>query len=308
MTRKEIRPVPLTQCGPTEGENFEYHWTGEYVQAHLLSDVGKKRKRNEDSCVLCVPEDSALNAERGLLFAVADGMGGASAGDFASRLALNVLIDEYYHKPAGPIPERMRAAIEEANNCIFEESEINPERHGMGTTASVVVVNGDCAYVAQVGDSRVYVLRKKEVIFQITDDHSLVAEQVRNGYLSAEEARNHSLKNLITRAVGIKGTVKVDLFGFRLQDQDTLLICSDGLSNLVKDEEIAEVMSMDNLQAAARILIGRALTEGGSDNITAVLLRVIQPPTPGQFDQGIDEVFIPRPGLFGKVMKLFKRS
>jgi protein phosphatase len=136
MTPQEFRTIPLTQKGPSEGENFEYHWIGEFVEAHLLSDVGKKRKRNEDSCIVCAPADPALAEARGLLFAVADGMGGASAGDFASHLALDVLVDEYYHGPSNNIPLRLRDALDAANQRVFIEAESNLERHGMGTTVS----------------------------------------------------------------------------------------------------------------------------------------------------------------------------
>jgi protein phosphatase len=306
MTLDEFQPIPLSQTGPVDGGNFEYHWTGDFAEAHLLSDVGKKRKRNEDTCAMCAPEDAELFGKRGLLLAVADGMGGASAGDFASHLALNVILDDYYRGHSVNIPDGLRGAIEEANRVVFAESEVNPERRGMGTTVSLLVVRGDCAYIAQVGDSRVYVARRRERLFQITSDHSLVAEQVRNGYLSQEEARNHSLKNLITRAVGIKANVKVDLFALRLKPHDTLLLCSDGLSNQLKDEEIVEHMMSDNLKAAGRRLVGRALTAGGSDNITAVLLRLDETPRPIPFEPGVEEVFIPPSGLFRKFWRFMK--
>jgi protein phosphatase len=297
----------MTQCGPVHGDNFEYHWTGAFLEAHLLSDLGKKRTRNEDSCLLCAPEDADLANQWGLLFAVADGMGGASAGEFASRFALEAIAYTYFAGASGNIPTRLREALEDANQRIFVESETNLERHGMGTTVSAVIVNGDCAYIAQVGDSRVYVARKKGSILQVTEDHSLVAEQVRNGYISAQEARSHSLKNLITRAIGIRDTVKVDLFAFRLKEGDTLLICSDGLCNLVDDPEIADVLAMENLQASARVLVGRAIDEGGSDNITALLLRVAHPPPHQEFHPGAIEVDVPQAGLFRKFMRVLTK-
>jgi len=306
MTLDEFQPIPLTQTGPVDGGNFEYHWAGDFAEAYLLSDVGRKRKRNEDTCAFCIPEDRELFEKRGMLFAVADGMGGASAGDFASHLAVSVILDDYYRGHASTTPDGLQNAIEEANRVVFAESEMSAERRGMGTTVSLLLVRGDCAYIAQVGDSRVYVARENERLFQITADHSLVAEQVRNGFLSAEEARNHSLKNLITRAVGIKTSVKVDLFAFRLQQHDTLLLCSDGLSNLVNDDEIAGLMASENLKVAGRRLVGRALNEGGSDNITAVLLRITQPPTPRQFDPGVQEAFIPPSGLLRKFWRFLK--
>ena len=292
--------IPLTRSGPSDGGNFEYHWTGPYGEAHLLSDVGKKRKHNEDSCAMCVPDDETLIDERGMIFAVADGMGGANAGEFASRLALETFVEGYYSNPCGNIPKCASDAIELANTRIFEEAENNPEYRGMGTTVSALLVHGECAYVAQVGDSRIYLLRKDTDIQQITDDHSLVAEQVRHGYLSEEEARNHSLKNLITRAVGIKVSVKIDLFAFRLQQDDTILLCSDGLSNLVRDDEVAQILRKNSIQAASRLLVGRALEEGGTDNITVVVLRTTSPLPKSEFHTGVTEI------SFGK-QSFFKR-
>jgi protein phosphatase len=300
--------ISLIQSGPADAESFEYHWTGDFVEAHLLSDMGKKRTRNEDSCILCVPEDSRLIDERGLLFGVADGMGGANAGDFASQLALETLSQAYYSGPAHSFAARLQEAIEEANQRVFVESEKTTERHGMGTTVSVVVLHGDCAYVGQVGDSRVYVARQRGGIFQITADHSLVAEQVRDGYLTAEEARTHSLKNLITRAVGIKDTVKIDLFSFRLQADDTVLICSDGLSNLVNDAAIGNILVRENLQGSGRVLVGLALKEGGTDNITAVLFRVTKGPPSKAMEPGVTEVHFPKRGILAKVKRLLKKS
>ena len=293
--------LPLIQSGPADGGNFEYHWTGGVAQAHLLSDVGKKRKTNQDSCVMCAPEDPVLLEVRGLLFAVADGMGGANAGEYASRLALEVIVDGYYRQTSGGLVASMREALEEANRRVYQESLASLDRQGMGTTVSLMTLRGDCAYVGQVGDSRVYVARNKTGILQITDDHSLVAEQVRNGYISADEARNHSMKNLITRAVGIKDNVKADLFAFQVTQDDTFCICSDGLSNLVKDQEIYDALAMDNLQAAARVLVGRALDAGGADNITVLLLRIMETPPNRPIEAGAVEVAFPKVGLLGKI-------
>lgn len=293
----------LTRTGPEAGGNFEYQWAGDFIQAHLLSDVGKKRNHNEDSCMLCVPEDRSALAEQGLLFAVADGMGGVSGGEFASRLALQTLADEYYGS-TGSIPARLRESLRKANLRIYEEAEHNPQYHGMGTTVSAVALQGDCAYIAQVGDSRVYMSRDNGTIWQITDDHSLVAEQVRNGMLSEEEARTHALKNLITRAVGTKDSIEIDLFAVRLQEKDTLLICSDGLSNVVKDDEIGHTLKSNTVQGAARVLVGRALEGGGPDNITVVLLRVTKTPPRAKLDEGAVKVTLQRPGLFSKLRRL----
>lgn len=300
--------IPLTHGGPDNGDNFEYHWNGDYVHAHLLSDVGKKRVHNEDSCIFCAPQDMALLYDRGFLFAVADGMGGASAGELASRLALQTLIEEYYSEKPGVIPDRLTESIQAANARIFDEAEKNPEFRGMGTTVSAVVIHGSCAYIGQVGDSRVYLKRTDRNIFQITDDHSLVAEQVRNGYISEQEARNHSLKNLITRAVGIKNNVDSDLFSLRLQENDLILICSDGLSNMLDDNQISSVLTSESVQGAVRVLIGKALEKGGNDNITAILLRIASQPPHRDLQEGADEVNVPAPGLFNRLKSILKNS
>ncbi|MBX7257124.1 MAG: Stp1/IreP family PP2C-type Ser/Thr phosphatase [Candidatus Hydrogenedentes bacterium] len=296
--------IPLTQSGPDKGGSFEYHWAGSYLQAHLLSDVGKKRTRNEDGCILCAPEDRLIVNERGVFLAVADGMGGVSGGDFASRLALQTMVDEYYNSTEQNVPSRLRDSIEQANRRIFEEAENHPEYFGMGTTVSAVTIIGDHAYIAQVGDSRVYLRRGKDPVCQLTDDHSLVAEQVRNGYISEQEARTHSLKNLITRAVGTKEAVKVDLFALKLRLNDTILICSDGLSNVVDDAEISKALAGDNLQGAARVLVGRALEAGGPDNITAVLARVCSQPPRSRLEEGAERVNLAGPGIIGAIRRL----
>ena len=258
------------------------------------TDTGRVRKGNED----------AFLAVDGL-FAVADGMGGASAGEYASRMALHTLNSAYFKGPAQPIPTALRAAVESANEKIFEESENNPEYSGMGTTVSAVVVQGDWAYIAQVGDSRVYLLRERSGIHQLTHDHSLVAEQVRSGLISEEEARNHALKNLITRAVGIKESVRVDLFAIHLKPQDTLLICSDGLCNMVSDSDIAAALALGDLKYCTRKLVEQALEGGGIDNITAVTLRVTSPPPRREMQPGAEEVELSSTGLLGRLRKLF---
>lgn len=297
--------IPRTEYGPLDGRNFEHGWRGPYLQSHLLSDVGKKREKNEDSCIMCVPEPAELASDRGMLFAVADGMGGASAGEHASRMALHLLCNTYFKGQPQPVPIGMRTAVEAANEKIFEESEENPEYSGMGTTVSAVVVLGDWAYIAQVGDSRVYLLRERSGIHQLTHDHSLVAEQVRSGLISEEEARNHALKNLITRAVGIKETVRVDLFAVHLKLQDTLLLCSDGLCNMVSDSEIAAALALGDLKYCTRKLVEQALEAGGTDNITAVTLRVTGPPPKRDLHQGAEEVELNATGLLGRLRKLF---
>ena len=300
-----IELVPRTEFGPLDGRNYELGWRGSYLQSHLLSDVGKKREKNEDSCIMCIPEPAAMADERGMLFAVADGMGGASAGEYASRMALHTLTNVYFKGAAQPIPIGLRMAVEAANEKIFDEADQNPEYSGMGTTVSAVIVLGDWAYIAQVGDSRVYLLRERSGIHQLTHDHSLVAEQVRSGLISEEEARNHALKNLITRAVGIKETVRVDLFAVHLKPQDTLLLCSDGLCNMVSDAEIAASLAQGDLKFCTRKLVEQALEGGGIDNITAVTLRVTGVPPKRDLHQGAEEIELNSSGLLGRLRRLF---
>ncbi len=296
--------IPLTKAGPEDGGNFHFTWSGPFLQSHFSSDVGKKRRHNEDSCIMCAPEDPAIVDERGFLFAVADGMGGASAGEFASSLALETIAENYYGGAAAAIPKLLENALQKANQRVFSEAEQNPEYQGMGTTVSAVVIHGDCAYAAQVGDSRVYMSRPHEPLRQVTDDHSLVAEQVRNGMISEEEARTHSLKNLITRAVGIKDAIKVDLFAFRIRQGDTLLICSDGLSNMVEDHDISETIAMEDLDAAAGRLIEEALGNGGTDNVSVALIRVVGIPPRSRMDEGAAEVTFSHPGFFERLKRL----
>ncbi len=299
-------PVPpFVRLGPEDGGNFEFHWMNGYLEAHFISDVGKKRQHNEDSCILCLPEDDAMVAHRGRLFAVADGMGGASAGEFASRLALTTITEEYYAGEAPNLPEHLRGAIERANERVFNEAINNPAYEGMGTTATSLLVRGDCAYIGQVGDSRVYLSRTNMDLYQVTKDHSLVAEQVRAGIISEEEAKNHALKNLITRAIGIKAEVQIDLFCFRLKKGDTMLICSDGLNNMVDDVDVGPGMQMEHLQGAARLLVGKALEGGGTDNVSVGLIRVTDTPPATEMHDGCDVIELPASGFLGKLKKLF---
>lgn len=296
----------ITEVGPANADNFEYSWRCPELQAHLLSDVGEKREHNEDGCLLCVPEDAPTLHDRGRLFAVADGMGGVSGGALASKLALQTLACVYYAGPEGQaIPARLRAATREANHRVFEEAENRPEYYGMGTTVSALVLHGNNAYIAHVGDSRVYLSRKGEPLHQITHDHSLVAEQLRSGLISEEEARDHSLKNLITRAVGTKEDVKVDLLTFPVKEKDTLLLCSDGLCGVVEDDAIHEAMGIENLQGASRVLVGKALQKGGPDNITVVLVRMLRPPEKKPMHHGARKALPNQKGFFSRLRSLF---
>ncbi len=175
----------------------------------------------------------------------------------------------------------------------------------MGTTITAVLMLSDVAYIAHVGDSRLYLHRKGHGLHQVTEDHSLVAEQVRNGIISEDEARHHALKNLITRAVGTKRAVDVDLLAFHVKAGDTILICSDGLAGVVAEDDIAQSLEGGNLTGAGRLLLGKALEAGGPDNVTTALVRVTKQPPPGHIQPGAHVVASLNGGLFSRLRDFF---
>jgi serine/threonine protein phosphatase PrpC len=226
------------------------------------SDTGRQRKSNEDAYYARAP-----------LFAVADGMGGAQAGEVASGAAIEVLQDGL-PDGAGSLEERLAGRVREANARIHGLAQADEDRAGMGTTLSAVYV-GECDLtVAHVGDSRVYLLRDGE-LERLSRDHSLVDELVREGRLTPEEAEHHPQRSIITRALGPEGDVEVDTATHRARDGDVVLICSDGLTSMISEGRVADVLrGAGGLQAAGRALIDAANAAGGRDNITVVLLRI----------------------------------
>ena len=207
------------------------------------------------------------------LFAVADGMGGHNAGDYASSHAVRILVDEIKEDTDYNPVKVIRHAIETANTQIIEQSLKDEKLRGMGTTMVVVTIVGQYAYVANVGDSRMYVVDKQ--IRQVTKDHSLVQEMVRMGEITAEQARNHPDKNIITRALGAERVVDVDFFDMRLEPGSTLLMCSDGLSNMVEDRKMEEIIlnSDEDITWKGDTLIQEANQNGGKDNIAIILIE-----------------------------------
>jgi PPM family protein phosphatase len=235
------------------------------------TDTGRKRRRNEDALV-CEPP----------LFAIADGMGGAKAGEVASRLAAETLREQELGDLSAP--EQTVELIREANRRVFAYSSENASARGMGTTMTVALVEENKVTIGHVGDSRAYLLRDEQLT-QLTQDHSLVAELVRSGRLSAEEAESHPRRSVITRALGTDSEVEVDVFSLQGQDRDIYLLCSDGLTSMVSDDEIASLLSAsrDDLDEATRKLVDAANQAGGEDNISVVLfsLEGVEP-EPGQ--------------------------
>jgi serine/threonine protein phosphatase PrpC len=225
------------------------------------SDTGLQRRTNEDAVYARPP-----------VFAVADGMGGARAGEVASRMVVEAL--EAGLSADGTAEERLAERAREANRRIHEKATSDPARAGMGTTLTAAYVGEDAVSIAHVGDSRAYRLRGDE-LEQITDDHSLVGELVRRGKLTEEEAEDHPQRSVITRALGPEAAVDVDTWTFPAQPGDVFLLCSDGLTSMVDEAWIAEVLrSHPDLHSAGQALIDEANRRGGRDNITVVLFRL----------------------------------
>jgi serine/threonine protein phosphatase PrpC len=232
------------------------------VRIGVSTHPGRKRRHNEDTYVVEPP-----------LFAVADGMGGAKAGEVASGLAAGALKEGRSDDMSGE--ERVVDLIQEANRRVFRRASEDREASGMGTTMTVALVEPDRVIFGHVGDSRAYLIREGQ-IEQLTDDHSLVAELVRSGRLSPEEAESHPQRSVITRAVGTEADVDVDTFSIRPEPGDLFLICSDGLTDMVDDETIIKAIEKhrENLDEAAKALVGAANRVGGEDNITVVFFEV----------------------------------
>ncbi len=225
-----------------------------------LTDIGLHRKTNEDTYVVEPP-----------LYAVCDGMGGANAGEVASGLAAGTLASEV----AAGTP--IHAAAEAANAAVFQRAHDNIEQTGMGTTLTAFVLEGSTAHFAHIGDSRAYLLRDGE-LRQVSDDHSLVGEMVRDGRLTEEEAAVHPHRSILSRALGTEPAARIDEFTEDLLPGDVLLLCSDGLSGPVPAAAIKLALTRSDPQAAAERLILEARKQGGPDNITAVVVRVDEAP------------------------------
>ena len=206
------------------------------------------------------------------LFAVADGMGGHNAGDYASSHAVRILVDEIREDTDYNPVKVIRHAIETANTEIIEQAQKDEKLRGMGTTMVVATIVGQYAYIANVGDSRLYVVNQE--IRQITKDHSLVEEMVRMGEMDKETARNHRDKNIITRAIGAVPEVDVDFFEINLNPEDEILMCTDGLTNMVEDADIRNIMlSQRDIAEQAERLVKTANENGGKDNITVIVIK-----------------------------------
>jgi len=238
-----------------------------------LTDVGRKREHNEDNMAYHIPPEEDVMFQKGALFIVADGMGGHAAGEVASEIAVDTISDTYYQDYDDDVASSLLHAIKRANVSIHQRAAENMLRSGMGTTCVTAVLRGDMAYIANVGDSRAYLVRGGSVK-QVSQDHSWVAEQVRAGLLSEDQARTHAQRNVITRCLGTQADVEVDVFTERLQEGDSLVLCTDGLSGLISDEDLHTIVSQFVPQESVYHLVERANENGGPDNITAIVVRV----------------------------------
>lgn len=239
------------------------------LKTFSITDIGKKRKLNQDYVYTSeMPIGNLPN-----VFIVADGMGGHNAGDYASKYTVETIVKEIERSFEKNPVRILEKAIEEANSHIREKAREDETLSGMGTTVVAATCLGKYLKVANVGDSRLYIVNKDE-IKQITRDHSLVEEMVRMGGIDRETARNHPDKNIITRAVGVKESVEVDFFDVELKQEDIVLMCSDGLTNMLEDEEIRMILNgQRDIVEKAQELVRAANNNGGKDNISVILIE-----------------------------------
>ena len=253
------------------------------ITHQAITDVGRKRKGNEDSLFVNLDQH---------LFVVADGMGGHAAGEIASKVAVEA-INEFVELTSGDDEitwpfgldenisydgNRLKTAIRFANRKVLEATRERTEYEGMATTVAAVLVDGSSANLGHVGDSRVYLVRGGR-IDQLTSDHSWVNEQIQSGVISADQARSHPLRNVVTRALGGKPDLQVDMQAHKIESGDILLLCSDGLTTMITDDDILRLIteSGTDVEKAARGLVAAANARGGEDNITVLLLRFDDP-------------------------------
>jgi len=243
-----------------------------------LTDVGKKRDHNEDSFL--IDEDLKL-------FVVADGMGGHAGGGTASRIAVETIDRELRQARTtqgsaleartalqdSPVPEAIRAAVARACIAIYTKAQEDPRLAGMGTTVISLLMKDNQAFFAHVGDSRAYLIRG-DLIKQISEDHSLVNEQIKAGMITPEEAKHSRYKNIITRSVGFEEEVQVDVMGLLSEPGDVFVLCSDGMANMVEDPEILHIVRHHPLSEVPRTLVDLANERGGDDNITVIAVQV----------------------------------
>lgn len=235
-----------------------------------ITDTGRVRNSNQD-CVFC--EENAIGSFPNL-FIVADGMGGHKAGDTASRMCVEEVVRQIRTTDRKTPVSVFEQATDTANSAIYQRAMKEEALAGMGTTMVGTTIKDDMAYIVNVGDSRLYQLR--DGLQQITVDHSLVEEMVQSGEIQKEEMRTHPNKNIITRALGTDDTVRPDCFEIEVREGDVLLLCSDGLSNMLEDNQIERILkeNAEDMKQAGERLVQQANDAGGKDNISVILIRL----------------------------------
>lgn len=241
------------------------------MKSYSLTDKGMIRDTNQDYIYASEKKVGKLDN----LFIVADGMGGHNAGDFASKYTVSEMVDYIVSTEEREPVKVLGAAIERANTGLMKEAKAKPQYSGMGTTVVATTIYDNIMYVANVGDSRLYLMSAdSENIKQITKDHSLVQEMVRMGEMEAAEAKNHPDKNIITRAVGAFDELEIDFFEQPLHEGDVIIMCTDGLTNMVDDETIREILAADiDVVDKVQQLVKESNKNGGKDNVSVIVIE-----------------------------------
>jgi protein phosphatase len=257
----------------TQGALMTRRHTTPDVTGHWLSDVGCVRKINEDRGLFYKPESSDTIAAKGVLGLLADGMGGHAAGEVASSMAADI-VQRYYFESDKEPQAALVEAFRIANREIYARARSEKRFRGMGTTCTAIVIIGSRAICAHVGDSRLYLIRKRDIT-RLTEDHSEVMKLLKDGVITAKEAARYPKKNILLRALGVEPEAPVDIWPEPLvvRADDRFLLCSDGLSDLVKDNEIKKLCARGSLQEVCQALVSLAKARGAPDNVTVVILE-----------------------------------
>jgi PPM family protein phosphatase len=245
------------------------------IHVSVATNPGRVRTANQDAAIFSRPADDRALETHGVIALVADGMGGCNGGEVASTLACEKIPKSYFASN-GPAPSALRAALETVNSEIYQVAVAQSDLRGMGTTAVAFAINRSHGWLAYVGDSRLYLIRQGQ-IYRMSEDHSMVFEMVHKGMLTAEEARNHADRNVLSRALGTHPQVEVSCWDepFPIQGGDRFLLCSDGLHDLVTDERMLSLAGSGELNVATEQLVHTANVNGGYDNISVILLEAV---------------------------------
>ena len=247
------------------------------ITVGALTDAGQVRDHNEDALDYHQPREREVLAQKGRLYLVADGMGGHVAGEVASQCVVRTVLASYYESQAPTVGQALGEAIQQANTALYETTSGEESRSKMATTLVGAVVRGRQLHVANIGDSRAYLLRG-DALRRLTEDHSFVAELVKRGRISEEEAARHPQRNIVTRVLGTQPTVEADFYEEAIRPGDMVILCSDGLWGEMSEEEMVQMATQPlNPNEMASELVALANQRGGPDNITVIILQVGEP-------------------------------